>query len=69
MAFGLSLMLVCHISACAYRSQTLVLGHTNICVPFVIRMVSALGQSNPAMIACSSGSAASRVKRFDASNA
>ena len=41
MAFGLSLLLVFNMLGVRLSAATLVLGHTIICVPFVIRMVGA----------------------------
>jgi putative spermidine/putrescine transport system permease protein len=65
MAFGLSLLLVFNILGVRLSIATLVLGHTIICVPFVIRMVGAsVQQLNPALIACSLSLGASRWYTF-----
>jgi putative spermidine/putrescine transport system permease protein len=54
MAFGLSLLLVFNMLGIRLSVATLVLGHTIICVPFVIRMVGAsVQQLNPVLITCS----------------
>src|SRR3954452_17928215 len=51
MAFGLSLLLVFNMLGIRLSVATLVLGHTIICVPFVIRMVGAsVQQLNPVLI-------------------
>ena len=61
MAFGLSLLLVFNILGVRLSIATLVLGHTIVCVPFVIRMVGAsVQQLNPALITCSLSLGASR---------
>jgi putative spermidine/putrescine transport system permease protein len=65
MAFGLSLLLIFNILGVRLSIATLVLGHTIICVPFVIRMVGAsVQQLNPALIACSLSLGASRWYTF-----
>src|SRR3954447_24967163 len=65
MAFGLSLLLVFNVLGVRLSVATLVLGHTIICVPFVIRMVgAAVQQLNPALIDCSFSLGASRWYTF-----
>lgn len=65
MAFGLSLLLVFNLLGVRLSAATLVLGHTIICVPFVIRMVSAsVQQLNPVLITCSLSLGASRWYTF-----
>jgi putative spermidine/putrescine transport system permease protein len=65
MAFGLSLLLVFNMLGIRLSVATLVLGHTIICVPFVIRMVGAsVQQLNPVLITCSLSLGASRWYTF-----
>ncbi|MDQ8728251.1 ABC transporter permease [Bradyrhizobium sp. LHD-71] len=65
MAFGLSLLLVFNVLGIRLSVATLVLGHTIICVPFVIRMVGAsIQQLNPILITCSLSLGASRWYTF-----
>ena len=65
MAFGLSLLLVFNILGIRLSTATLVLGHTILCVPFVIRMVGAsVQQLNPVLIDCSFSLGASRWYTF-----
>lgn len=65
MAFGLSLLLVFNVLGIRLSVYTLVLGHTIICVPFVIRMVSAsVQQLNPVLITCSLSLGASHWYTF-----
>jgi putative spermidine/putrescine transport system permease protein len=65
MAFGLSLLLVFNMLRIRLSVATLVLGHTIICVPFVIRMVGAsVQQLNPVLITCSLSLGASRWYTF-----
>lgn len=65
MAFGLSLLLVFNILDIRLSMATLVLGHTIVCVPFVIRMVGAsVQQLNPVLIDCSLSLGASRWYTF-----
>ena len=65
MAFGLSLLLVFNMLGIRLSVATLVLGHTIICVPFVIRMVGAsVQQLNPVLITCSLSLGASHWYTF-----
>jgi putative spermidine/putrescine transport system permease protein len=65
MAFGLSLLLVFNLLGIRLSAATLVLGHTIICVPFVIRMVGAsVQQLNPVLITCSLSLGAGRWYTF-----
>jgi putative spermidine/putrescine transport system permease protein len=65
MAFGLSLLLVFNVLGIRLSTATLVLGHSIICVPFVIRMVGAsIQQLNPVLITCSLSLGASRWYTF-----
>lgn len=65
MAFGLSLLLVFNMLGIRLSVATLVLGHTIICVPFVIRMVGAsVQQLNPVLVMCSFSLGASRWYTF-----
>src|SRR3954454_22081203 len=65
MAFGLSLLLVFNVLGIRLSVATLVLGHTIICVPFVIRMVGAsVQQLNPVLITCSLSLGASHWYTF-----
>jgi putative spermidine/putrescine transport system permease protein len=65
MAFGLSLLLVFNMLGVRLSVATLVLGHTIICVPFVIRMVGAsVQQLNPVLITCSLSLGASHWYTF-----
>lgn len=65
MAFGLSLLLVFNLLGIRLSAATLVLGHTIICVPFVIRMVGAsVQQLNPVLVTCSLSLGAGRWYTF-----
>jgi putative spermidine/putrescine transport system permease protein len=65
MAFGLSLLLVFNMLGIRLSAATLVLGHTIICVPFVIRMVGAsVQQLNPVLVTCSLSLGASQWYTF-----
>jgi putative spermidine/putrescine transport system permease protein len=65
MAFGLSLLLVFNMLGIRLSVATLVLGHTIICVPFVIRMVGAsVQQLNPVLVTCSLSLGASHWYTF-----
>src|SRR3954453_4315755 len=65
MAFGLSLLLVFNMLGIRLSVATLVLGHTIICIPFVIRMVGAsVQQLNPVLITCSLSFGASHWYTF-----
>jgi putative spermidine/putrescine transport system permease protein len=65
MAFGLSLLLVFNMLGIRLSVATLVLGHTIICIPFVIRMVGAsVQQLNPVLITCSLSLGASHWYTF-----
>lgn len=65
MAFSLSLLLVFNLLGIRLSFATLVLGHTIVCVPFVIRMVGAAVQElDPALVTCSLSLGASRWYTF-----
>src|SRR4051794_6742088 len=65
MAFGLSLLLVFNMLHIRLSPATLVLGHTILCIPFVIRMVGAsVQQLNPILVDCSLSLGASRWYTF-----
>lgn len=65
MAFSLSLLLVFNVIGLRLSFWTLVLGHTIVCVPFVIRMVgAAVQQLDPVLITCSLSLGASRWYTF-----
>lgn len=65
MAFGLSLFLVLNLMGVRLSLTTLVLGHTIICVPYVIRMVGAsLQQLDGALFEASTSLGASRAFTF-----
>ncbi|MDQ2082907.1 ABC transporter permease [Xanthobacteraceae bacterium Astr-EGSB] len=65
MAFGLSLLLVFNLVGVRLSLATLVLGHTIVCVPYVIRMVGAsVQQLDPALVNCSLSLGASRFYTF-----
>jgi putative spermidine/putrescine transport system permease protein len=65
MAFGLSMLVVLNALSIRLSLTTLVLGHTIVCVPFVIRMVGASVQElDPALARCSAGLGASAFYTF-----
>jgi putative spermidine/putrescine transport system permease protein len=65
MAFSLSLLLVFNVIGIRLSFATLVLGHTIVCVPFVIRMVgAAVQQLDPVLVTCSLSLGASRWYTF-----
>ncbi|MGJ4995083.1 ABC transporter permease [Bradyrhizobium sp. HKCCYLS3077] len=65
MAFSLSLLLVFNVIGIRLSFSTLVLGHTIVCVPFVIRMVGAAVQElDPVLVTCSLSLGASRWYTF-----
>lgn len=65
MAFGLSLFLVLNIMGVRLSLSTLVLGHTIVCVPYVIRMVSAsYQQMNQGVLETSTSLGAGRLFTF-----
>ncbi|CCE01514.1 ABC transporter permease [Bradyrhizobium sp. STM 3809] len=65
MAFSLSLLLVFNVIGLRLSFWTLVLGHTIVCVPFVIRMVgAAVQQLDPTLVTCSLSLGASRWYTF-----
>jgi putative spermidine/putrescine transport system permease protein len=65
MAFSLALLLIFNVLGIRLSFATLVLGHTIVCVPFVIRMVgAAVQQLDPVLITCSLSLGASRWYTF-----
>ncbi|MDU2927355.1 ABC transporter permease, partial [Bradyrhizobium sp.] len=65
MAFSLSLLLVFNVIGIRLSFATLVLGHTIVCVPFVIRMVgAAVQQLDPVLVTGSLSLGASRWYAF-----
>ena len=65
MALSLSLLLVFNVIGIRLSFATLVLGHTIVCVPFVIRMVgAAVQQLDPVLVTCSLSLGASRWYTF-----
>ncbi|MGE3702009.1 MAG: ABC transporter permease [Hyphomicrobiaceae bacterium] len=65
MAFGLALLLMFASLGVNLSAWTLVAGHTIICTPYVIRMVSAsLQQINPSLLDCSTSLGASSTFTF-----
>jgi putative spermidine/putrescine transport system permease protein len=65
MAFSLSLLLIFNVTGIRLSFGTLVLGHTIVCIPFVIRMVgAAVQQLDPVLVTCSLSLGASRWYTF-----
>jgi putative spermidine/putrescine transport system permease protein len=65
MAFGLALLLVLSLAGVTLGTWTLVVGHSIVCTPFVIRMVSASAQQvDPALLDASEALGASEAFTF-----
>jgi putative spermidine/putrescine transport system permease protein len=65
LAFGLASLMFFTLIGLPVSPLTLVIGHTVVCVPFVVRTtVAALAQMQPALIECSASLGASRLTTF-----
>lgn len=65
LAFGLSLLMLFSLAGVRMSIWTLAIGHTIICIPFVIRMVTAsLQEMNPALLESSASLGAGHVFTF-----